>query len=70
MSYILIEVNGVRQQVEEGATFEAYAEKAGLLSRNGVAVAINGRVIRRRDWITTSLSNGDRIMLLSAAQGG
>lgn len=70
MAKIHITVNGASQELEAGSTLDSYAESKGLGHQQGVAIAVNGKVIRRRDWITTTLEDGDVIMLLTAAQGG
>lgn len=36
----------------------------------GVAVAVNGQVVRRSDWATWRLSPGDRVEVVQAVQGG
>lgn len=36
----------------------------------GVAVAVNGEVVRRGEWPGARLSEGDRVEVLTAAQGG
>jgi sulfur carrier protein len=36
----------------------------------GVAVAVNGEVVRRPDWPAARLCDGDRVDVLTAAQGG
>lgn len=36
----------------------------------GTAVAINGKVVRRNDWTTRILNDGDNIILITAAYGG
>jgi sulfur carrier protein len=38
--------------------------------RRGVAVAVNGEVVPRTQWPVASLRDGDRVEVLSAAQGG
>ncbi|MQA82456.1 MAG: sulfur carrier protein ThiS [Streptosporangiales bacterium] len=44
---------------------------AGLVSDpRGVAVALNGAVVRAADWPTTVLSEHDRIEVVTARQGG
>jgi sulfur carrier protein len=42
----------------------------GSPAPRGVAVAVNGAVVRRADWATTCLSEGDRVEVLTATQGG
>ena len=41
-----------------------------VLPAKGIAVAVNGEVVRRGDWPTHQLRDGDRVEVLSAAQGG
>ena len=45
---------------------------AGLLgaASSGVAVAVDGQVVRRADWASTVLTDGTRVEVLTAMQGG
>jgi sulfur carrier protein len=44
---------------------------AGLTTAvRGVAVAVNGEVVPRSTWADTTLRDGDRVEVLTAAQGG
>ncbi len=36
----------------------------------GFAIALNGAVVRQRDWTATALSEGDRVEIVRAMQGG
>ena len=36
----------------------------------GVAVAVNGALVRRADWTTTALNAGDTVEIVRAMQGG
>jgi len=36
----------------------------------GVAVAVNGAVVRRAEWATTALHPGDTVEIVRAMQGG
>ena len=36
----------------------------------GVAVAVNGEVVPRSTWEAADLTDGDRVEVLTAAQGG
>lgn len=36
----------------------------------GIAVALNGKVVRRGEWETTLLSDGDSITVIKAVCGG
>jgi len=37
---------------------------------SGVAVALNGVIVRRADWATTATRDADRLEVLTAVQGG
>lgn len=52
------------------ALFREEAEETGIDGPLGIAIALNGAVIRRRDWNTTPLAEGDRIEIVRAMQGG
>ena len=39
-------------------------------ARRGVAVAVNGTVVPRSTWDAVPLADGDRVEVLTAAQGG
>lgn len=52
------------------ALFRAEAEESGIESPQGVAIALNGRVLRRRDWGETPVADGDRVEIVRAMQGG
>lgn len=62
-------VNGVGRTLPGGATV---AELVRLVTadRRGVAVAVNGEVVPRTGWPATALRDGDRVEVLTAAQGG
>lgn len=49
---------------------EVVAALAGAPDARGVAVAVNGEVVPRRSWPTTTLRAGDRVEVLTATQGG
>lgn len=36
----------------------------------GVAVAVNNRIIRRDEWATTELGEGDKVTVIQATYGG
>lgn len=52
------------------ALFVIEADETGIESAQGVAIALNGRVLRRRDWGDTPITEGDRIEIVRAMQGG
>lgn len=64
-----IVLNGTPAALPEGATVAALVE-AHLTSTRGIAVARNDEVVPRSAWATTVVVAGDRIEILTAAQGG
>lgn len=62
-------LNGAPRDLPGGATV---ADAVGQLTEEvrGVAVAVNGEVVPRAAWPATVLAAGDRVEVLSAAQGG
>ncbi len=60
-----LSINGQPREVPDGARL------ADLIAEpRGVAVAVNGAVIRSADWARTDLSAGDLVEVVSAHQGG
>jgi sulfur carrier protein len=66
---VAVTVNGSPRLLAAGATV-ADVVAAESPSPRGVAVAVNAAVVPRSTWSATSLADGDRIELLTAAQGG
>ena len=66
-----ITVNGTPQSVPSGLTVETLLRQ---LDRDptlpGIAVAVADRVVRRADWPEAPITEGDRVEIITAAQGG
>lgn len=68
-----ISINGQPREIEAGdvsALFRLEAEQTGIESPQGIAIAVNGTVVRRRDWKTTAITEGDKVEIVRAMQGG
>ena len=66
-----LSVNGAPAPVPSPATVAALVSgMTGSVSANGIAVAVNGEVVPRSAWDATGLQPGDRVEVLTAAQGG
>lgn len=66
-------VNGRGRDTEAADIAELFAREAddtGISDPRGIAIAVNGRVVRRRDWETTPIHDGDRVEIVRAMQGG
>jgi len=64
-----IQINGTAHALAEAATV-ADALAAIDAPAKGVAVAVDGSVVRRADWATTPLREGAVVEVLTAVQGG
>ena len=62
-------VNGEPTELETGATVEAVLASLELPDR-GVAVAVDAEVVPRGEWQAHELSEGARVEVLRAIQGG
>jgi len=65
-----LSVNGEVHQLPEGSNLEGLLESLGLLSRKGLAVALNQSVVPRDAWSECSLSESDTVLIIQATQGG
>lgn len=67
----LVTVNGEQRSAAGPLSVAAIvAELVSDPSARGVAVALNGEVLPRSDWESTSVGDGDRVEVLTATQGG
>jgi len=63
-------VNGVAEPLAAATVAALLAEREIAPDGRGVAVALNGTVVRRADWATTLLNAGDTVEIVRAMQGG
>jgi sulfur carrier protein len=64
-----IVVNGADRVLPDGATVVDVVSAVVERDR-GVAVALNGEVVPRGGWPDAALRDGDKVEVLTAAQGG
>lgn len=64
-----VSVNGDAVAVEPGTTVAGLVADLGYEPR-GIAVAVDGEVVTRRTWADRALVAGERVEVLSIAQGG
>ncbi|MEU3852379.1 sulfur carrier protein ThiS [Streptomyces sp. NPDC029554] len=64
-----ISVNGQPRDVRPGTALDTVV-KSLTTSPSGVAAALNETVVPRTQWPSTPLSEGDRVEVLTAVQGG
>ncbi|NAW50168.1 sulfur carrier protein ThiS [Elizabethkingia argentiflava] len=52
------------------STLETLMQLEAFGKSQGIAVAINNRVVPKTDWIHTTLQDKDVILIITATQGG
>lgn len=65
-----IRVNDQPRAVADQATLHDLLTELGHAGKRGVAVAVNDAVVTRSGWTIRKLSDGDRILVIQATQGG
>jgi sulfur carrier protein len=70
-----LQVNGeavTLSQVEEQARLEEVLQAYGidLTAAQGIAVAVNGELVRRQAWAEQAIASGDQLEIVQARQGG
>lgn len=64
-----LELNGRPRSFDGPVTVGALVD-GEVADRRGVAVAVDGDVLPRSSWDTTTLHDGAKVELVSAVQGG
>jgi len=62
-------INGEARELPEGMTVSALLELLGA-PRSGIAVARNDEVVRRSEYDTSALREGDAVEIIKAVAGG
>lgn len=66
-----VTVNGVERQLAHPASVTWLVRHAGVeLGETGIAVAVDGRVVPRREWDTTTVGDDALVEIVRAAAGG
>ena len=68
---MIVQVNGRPAELPDGATVADAVRLVGIDGqRRGVAVAVDGEVVRSADWGRTRLSERQTVEVVRAVQGG
>jgi sulfur carrier protein len=51
-------------------TLQTLVTDLGLAERRGIALAVNDTVVSRAQWPARLIVDGDRVVIIQAAQGG
>jgi sulfur carrier protein len=65
-----LKVNGDEAEVAAATVFELLASRGIDPTARFLAVAVNGTVVRRSEWLNTALCAGDEIEIVRPLQGG
>ena len=65
-----IRVNGEEHSLRVGTVEELLRAKEIDPAARGVAVAVNGTVVPRREWLSTAVRNGDEVEIVRPFAGG
>ena len=66
---VTVTVNGEPREFPPGTALD-FVVRSLTAAPSGVAAALNETVVPRARWSATSLSDGDRVEVLTAVQGG
>ena len=66
----MLTVNGVAEPLDAPTVAALLAARDIAPDGRGVAVAVNGALVRRADWARTALNPGDMVEIVRAMQGG
>jgi len=66
----MIRVNGKTMEAGDRSLTGLLARLGYETDQPGIAVAVNGEVVRRSTWTERELSDGDEIDIVGAVQGG
>ena len=65
-----VRLNGEPVPVAAGTIAALLVERGIDLTARGVAVAVNGGIVRRTDWMATPVHDGDDIEIVRPFSGG
>lgn len=65
-----VTVNDIICHLNPRTSVQELIRLQGLEGKGGVAVAVNGKVVRRADWESAILKDFDNVLIINAAYGG
>lgn len=67
---INVRINSAGRMLDDCCSLLDLMKAEGMAEKGGVAVAVNGKVVRRADWEMRMLTGGEDIIIINAAYGG
>lgn len=65
-----ISINDETVIVNDGKHLNEILDSRGFKDREGIAVAVNEEVISKNEWNKVALNEDDKVLIISATQGG
>jgi len=69
VNMITIKVNDTQKEFSDTLTLETLISNLQVKT-NGIAIAINGSVIKKDNWNSQQLQNNDTVLIIKSTQGG
>jgi sulfur carrier protein len=66
---LIININGDDKETADGIVVSELINELGLKAER-LAIEINRRIVRRADWPSTTLSEGDKVEIVHFVGGG
>jgi sulfur carrier protein len=66
---VTVTINGERRDIPSGTTVEQLIRQVTDQVK-GIAAAVNGEVVPRREWPAVALADRDQVEVVTAVQGG
>ncbi len=63
-------LNDQQVELEQSLSLDSLFKKMKINAATGVAVAVNEMIIPKKDWLTHSIKENDKILVITATQGG
>jgi sulfur carrier protein len=65
-----IRLNNQEIALKENVSLEQLFRQLNIKAATGVAVAVNESIIPKKDWASHSVNENDKILVITATQGG
>lgn len=65
-----VRINGAGEPLTAATIADLLTQRGVATDGKGIAVAVNGRIVRRTAWTETQLAGGDDIEIVEVRQGG
>jgi len=69
MKMVTVIVNENLIEIEENTSISQLLQKTNT-AINGIAIAINNKIVSKTNWETQQFNNNDIILIIKATQGG